>query len=104
MNDFAIIESGGKQYLVRVGDKIKVEKLEPENSDKVFFKNVLLVNKGKELKIGTPLVTDSLVEGKLTRKGRDKKKIVFRYHSKTRYRKFKTHRQHFVEVEITKIS
>jgi len=99
---FAVIETGGKQYKVKKGDIIRVEKLPLPEGDKKFarlnlvnFKNVLLLSDGNDLKIGTPFVAGASVEGKL--------KIVFRYHSKTRYRKFKTHRQHFTEVEIAKI-
>ncbi|MBI2012896.1 MAG: 50S ribosomal protein L21 [Candidatus Colwellbacteria bacterium] len=100
---FAVIETGGKQYRVSPGTKIKVEKLTPEGESFVFDK-VLLVGDGSEVKIGKPYLTDSKVEAKVVRQARDKKKIVFRYHSKTRYRKKKGHRQHFTEVEVTKIS
>lgn len=107
---FAVIETGGKQYKVKKGDIIRVEKLPLPEGDKKFarlnlvnFKNVLLLSDGNDLKIGTPFVAGASVEGKLVKEGRGKRKIVFRYHSKTRYRKFKTHRQHFTEVEIAKI-
>ena len=100
---FAVIETGGKQYKVSAGDKIKVEKLEV-SGDAAIFDKVLLKSDGKEIEIGTPYLKNGKVEGKILKQGRSEKKIVFRYHSKTRYRKFKTHRQPFTEVEITKIS
>lgn len=99
---FAVIEAGGKQYRVAVGDKIKVEKLSAPEGENFFFDKVLLVARGKEIKTGTPYVKDAKVEAKILKQGRDKKKIVFRYHSKTRYRKKKGHRQQFTEVEIIK--
>lgn len=102
MSQFAIIESGGKQYKVSPGTKLKVEKLPVEGESFVFDK-VLLVAGEKGAKIGTPYLKDSKVEAKILKQGRSKKTIVFRYHSKTRYRKKKGHRQHFTEVEITKI-
>ena len=100
---FAIIETGGKQYRVSPGTKIKVEKLVSEGEGFVFDK-VLLVSDGKEVKVGKPYLEGSKVEAKVVKQGRAKKIIVFRYHSKTRYRKKKGHRQPFTEVEVTKIS
>ncbi len=100
---FAVIETGGKQYRVSLGTKIKVEKLASEGESFVFDK-VLLVSDGKEVKIGKPYLEGSKVEAKVVKQGRAKKIIVFRYHSKTRYRKKKGHRQPFTEVEVTKIS
>lgn len=99
---FAVIESGGKQYRVSPGTKLKVEKTTPEGENFVFDK-VLLVVDEKGTKIGTPYLEGSKVEAKVLKQGRSKKTIVFRYHSKTRYRKKKGHRQHFTEVEITSI-
>jgi len=101
---FAIIETGGKQYEVVAGKKIKVEKLElGNNSSPVYFDKVLLKADNTEVAIGTPYIKGAKVEARVLRAARDKKKIVFRYHSKTRYRKFKTHRQPFTELEIIKI-
>lgn len=100
---FAIIETGGKQYRVSLGTKIKVEKLASEGENLVFDK-VLLVNDGKAVKIGKPYLDGSKVEAKILKQGRADKKIVFRYKSKTRQRTKKGHRQHYTEVEVTKIS
>src|SRR3989344_5662052 len=99
---FAVIETGGKQYRVSPGTKIKVEKLTPEGENFVFDK-VLLVSDGKGIKIGKPYVGDSKVEAKIVKQGRAKKVIVFRYKSKTRQRTKKGHRQPYTEVEITSI-
>ena len=101
---FAIIETGGKQYKVVAGEKFKVEKLNAEAGSNFSFDKVLMVADGEDAKIGTPYVAGAKVEGKVLRQGRAKKLIVFRYHSKTRYRKKKGHRQPFTEVQITKIS
>ncbi len=105
MANFAVIETGGKQYKVASGQKIKVEKLDAETSGNFVFDKVLLLGdeESGDAKIGTPNVEGAKVEAKVLRQARDKKKIVFRYHSKTRYRKKKGHRQLFTEVEITKI-
>lgn len=100
---FAIIKTGGKQYKAEPGKKIKVEKLEANQGDAVVFDDVLLVADGGKVEIGTPLVSGAKVSGNVAKQGRDKKKIVFHYHSKTRYRKKKGHRQPFTEVEIKEI-
>lgn len=100
---FAVIETGGKQYRVSPGTKIKVEKLPAEGEGFVFDK-VLLLSDENGVKVGKPYLDGSRVEAKVLKHARDRKKIVFRYHSKTRYRKKKGHRQHFTEVEVTKIS
>ena len=101
--DFAIIETGGKQYKVTAGQKLKVEKLAEKAGDKVIFDKVLLRSMGGNVEIGMPHVAGAKVEATLARNGRGKKEIVFKYHSKTRYRKKKGHRQEFAEVEIAKV-
>ena len=103
MANFAVIETGGKQYKVSTGTKLKVEKLEAEAGSVITFDKVLLAAGGSEPQIGTPYVDGMKIEAKVLRQARDRKKTVFRYHSKTRYRKRKGHRQHFTEVQITKV-
>ena len=100
--NFAIIETGGKQYKVSRGTKVSVEKLAGEAGSEIIFDKVLLIG-GDAVAIGAPYIKGATVVGKIVRQFRDDKKIVFRYHSKTRYRKKKGHRQHQTEVEITKI-
>lgn len=100
---FAVIETGGKQYKVIPGQKIKIEKLETKEGDNFIFDKVLLVADGEEVKIGTPYVSGATAEAKVLRQSRHKKVIVFKYHSKTRYRKKKGHRQQFTELEIASI-
>mgnify|MGYP001189029548 CR=1 FL=1 len=99
----AIIKTGGKQYIVEPGQKIKIEKLEGKEGKEIAFKNVLLVEKGNSIEIGTPLVSGAKVSGKILKQGRNKKVVVFRYKSKIRYQKKKGHRQPFSLVEIEKI-
>ncbi len=101
---FAVIKTGGKQYRVSTGQKLKIEKIDVAESGAVEFGQVLLVADGEKVEVGQPLVKSAKVEAKVLAQGRDKKKIVFKYHRKTRYHKKKGHRQPFTEVEITKIS
>ena len=100
---FAVIETGGKQYGVRLGEKIRVEKLDIEIGKSVVFDRVLLKVEGKETTVGTPYIEGAKVEANVLETKKDKKKIVFRYHSKTRYRKKKGHRQQYTKVEISKL-
>jgi len=99
----AVIKTGGKQYIVTPGKKIKIEKLAKKEGSEVSFNEILLLEKGKKIEIGTPTVKGVKVIGKVLSQGKGKKIIVFKYKSKTRYKVKKGHRQLFTEVEITKI-
>lgn len=103
MNTFAVIKTGGKQYIVKEGDVVSIEKLE-HSSDKVTFDQVLLVADEKKAVIGQPLVAGAKVAATIIAEGKGDKKIVFRYKAKTRSKKKKGHRQLFTKVKITKIS
>ena len=100
----AVIKTGGKQYLVIPGQKLKIEKLEKKDGDEVVFDQVLLVEKSNKVEIGTPFIEGAKVTGKVLSQGKGKKVIVFKYRAKTRYRKKKGHRQTFTEVEIKTIN
>ena len=101
----AVIRTGGKQYLVREGDVVKIEKLSAEaiKGGKVDFKEVLMVCEGEKVKIGRPLITGQKVSAEVLEEGRDKKISVVHYKSKSRYFKRNGHRQPFLKVKITKI-
>jgi large subunit ribosomal protein L21 len=96
----AIIKTGGKQYLVQPGDKIKVEKLDKKVGEEISFSDVLLVEKNKKVEIGTPLVKDVKVEAKVLSHGKGDKIIVFKYKPKKRESRKIGHRQPYTEIEI----
>ncbi|PJA87260.1 MAG: 50S ribosomal protein L21 [Candidatus Moranbacteria bacterium CG_4_9_14_3_um_filter_42_9] len=100
----AIIKTGGKQYKVNVGDKIKVEKLEGKEGSEVSFKEVLFVGSEKEIKIGMPLVKGAKVEGKILKTAKGKKVTGIKFKAKKRYKVKFGHRQTMTEVEIVAIS
>ena len=102
--NFAIIQTGGKQYKVSPGQKLRVEKIPKKEGEGVNFDRVFLIKDDSGVKIGNPCVGGATVEARVLKQLRDKKKIVFRYHSKTRYRKKKGHRQSLTEVEVANIS
>lgn len=101
LEKFAVIETGGKQYLVKPGSVIRIEKIEkPQNGDSIHFDKILLVADDKEIKIGNPYINDAKIPGKLLGGKRGKKITHLRYHSKTRYSKKKGHRQIYSEVVV----
>lgn len=97
----AVIKTGGKQYLVKESDKIKIEKLNAQAGEKVEFET-LLVSDGDSLEIGTP-VLEAKVLAIAIRQGRGKKVTGIKYKPKTRQAKRFGHKQYFTEVQITKI-
>ncbi len=109
---FAVIETGGKQYLVKSGDIIRVEKMpKPGKGDVVSFDRVLLIGGegevnphtkifGVGVKLGDPYIKGAKVSGKWLKEGRNKKITHLRYHSKTRYQKKSGHRQIYTEIAI----
>lgn len=99
----AIIKTGGKQYKVKIGDKIKVEKLEGKEGSKIIFSEVLFLGDGSKIKVGNPLVKGAKVEGKILRTSKGKKVTGIKFKPKKRYKVKFGHRQIFTEVEITKI-
>jgi len=104
--EFAIIETGGKQYRVSNGDIITIEKIKGEftQGDKIVFEKVLMTDNGSDSKIGTPYLSGAKVEGELLEEGKAKKVTVIRYKAKSRYFKKKGHRQAFMKVKITSLS
>ncbi len=101
--EIAIIKTGGKQYLISPGQKIKIEKLETKQGDEYIFDEVLLHNKGSDLKIGAPLVKKLRVVARILDTKKNKKIIVFKYKPKKRYKVKGGHRQTYTEVEIIDI-
>jgi len=101
----AVIKTGGKQYLVKPGDKIKKEKIDKaeEGQEIVFDQVLLLINNKEKAKIGEPFLKNTKVKAKVLEQGRAKKVIIFKYKAKKRYAKKRGHRQPFTEIEITKI-
>ena len=104
--EFAVIQTGGKQYTVSKGDVISIEKLSDtqKEGDKVVFDKVLLVDDGKDTTIGTPFIPKASVKATVTTIGRLAKVTVVHYKQKSRYFKKNGHRQPFVQVKIDSLS
>jgi len=99
--ELAVIKTGGKQYLISVGQKIKIEKVEKERE--IVFNEVLLLARDKEIKIGTPFVEGAKVSGKILGNVKGKKVTILKHRPRSSYRVKKGHRQIYTEVQISKI-
>lgn len=100
----AVIKTGGKQYKVKAGDKIKVEKLEEKEGARVTFSEVLFLGDENSIKVGNPFVKGAKVEGKILKTAKGKKVVGIKFKPKKRYKVKFGHRQTMTEVEITKLS
>ncbi len=103
--EFAVIQTGGKQYKVAKGDVVMIEKITGTyaEGDKITFDKVLLVDNGKDTTIGTPFIAGAAVEATLKEIGREAKVNVIKYKQKSRYFKKNGHRQPFFKVAIDSI-
>lgn len=100
---YAIIETGGKQYKVKEGDVIYVEKLNVNEGDSFIFDRVLAVSRGEGLIFGSPVVAGATVSARVEKHVKGQKIIVFKYKPKKNYRRKQGHRQPFTKVLIEKI-
>ena len=100
---YAVIKTGGKQYRVNEGDRLRVEKLEGAVGDFVEFPEVLMLG-GEAVSIGKPLVKGAKVSAQIVNQGLGKKIIVFKMRRRKRYRRKNGHRQPFTEIKVTSIS
>lgn len=100
---YAIVETGGKQYRVSEGTKVKVEQLSGNADDQVSLGQVLVVADGEKTLIGSPYVEGASVAGKIVSQGKARKVIVFKYKRRKDSKKKKGHRQSYTELLIEKI-
>lgn len=101
---YAVIETGGKQYKVEVGQTVDVERLPAEIGETLDLGRVLMVSAEDGLRVGNPVVSGASVRASVVEHGKGKKIIVFRYKAKTRYRKKTGHRQGFTRLAIESIA
>ena len=101
---YAVIKTGGKQYKVAAGEKIKVEQIAADVGQEISFDQVLAVGNGTDLKIGAPLVSGALVKATVVAHGRHDKVRIFKMRRRKHYQKHGGHRQNYTELEIGAIS
>ena len=101
---YAIIRTGGKQYQVAAGDKLRVEKLQGDVGDTVELSDILMVVDGEEVKIGQPVIEGAKVVAKITEQGKADKVVVFKKKRRKGYRVKRGHRQQYTALTIEEIS
>jgi large subunit ribosomal protein L21 len=101
---YAVIKTGGKQYRVAAGEKIKVEQIAADVGQEIVFDQVLAVGNGTEIKVGTPLVSGATVTVTVLAHGRHDKVSIFKMRRRKHYQKRQGHRQNFTELQISSIA
>ena len=101
---YAVIKTGGKQYRVATGEKIKVEQIAADVGQEIVIDQVLAVGNGAELKVGVPLVDGASVKAMVVAHGRHDKVRIFKMRRRKHFQKHGGHRQNFTELEIGAIS
>jgi large subunit ribosomal protein L21 len=100
---YAVIKTGGKQYRVAAGEKLRIESLAAEVGAEVTLDQVLLVADGENLKVGAPLVAGATVKATVVSHGRGDKVRIFKMRRRKHYRKTQGHRQNYTEIEVVGI-
>jgi large subunit ribosomal protein L21 len=101
---YAVIKTGGKQYRVAAGQKIKVEQIPADVGAEITLDQVLMVGEGDSVKIGAPLVAGATVKAKVIAQGRHDKVKIFKMRRRKHYQKHQGHRQNYTEIEIGAIA
>ena len=101
---YAVIKTGGKQYRIQVGEKLKIEQLKAENGSELVLDQVLMVADGEKVSVGTPLVSGAKVNATVLGQGRHDKIRIFKMRRRKHYQKHQGHRQNYTEIQITGIS
>ena len=101
---YAVVKTGGKQYRVSQGDRLKVESIKAEAGDEVSLSDVLMVGSGDSVTVGSPLVANASVSAKVVTHGRGKKVTIIKFRRRKHHRKQAGHRQNYTELEITGIN
>jgi len=101
---YAVVQTGGKQYRLSVGDSVRVEKLAGEPGDVIDLPQVLMVGDGEQVSVGTPAIEGACVKAEILAHGRDKKIRVFKMKRRKKYRRTQGHRQSFTQLRVTDIT
>ena len=101
---YAVIKSGGKQYRVAAGEKIKVEQIASDVGQEIVIDQILAVGSGTEIRVGTPLVSGATVTATVVAHGKHDKVSIFKMRRRKHYQKRQGHRQQFTELQIEAIS
>lgn len=101
---YAVIKTGGKQYRVAAGEKLKIEQIPADIGAQIILDQVLMVGEGEAVKVGTPLVAGAKVSATVLEQGRHKKVKIFKMRRRKHYQKHQGHRQNYTEIQINEIN
>jgi len=97
---YAVVKTGGKQYRVKAGEKIRIEQIPADVGQEIVLDQVLLLGAGEGITMGTPLIAGATVTAKVLSQGRGDKVHIFKMRRRKHYRKSQGHRQNYTEIEI----
>lgn len=101
---YAVVKTGGKQYRVSQGDRLKVETLEADAGSEISLDQVLMLGSGESVTVGAPMVANASVTAKIVSHGRGKKVTIIKFRRRKHHRKQAGHRQNYTELEVTSIN
>ena len=101
---YAVVKTGGKQYRVSAGEKLKIEQISADVGAEIVLDQVLLIADGDAVRIGTPLLDGAQIKAKVLAHGRGEKVRIFKLHRRKHYRRTRGHRQNYTEIEILGIA
>lgn len=101
---YAVIRTGGKQYRIQVGEKLKVEQIEAQSGSELILDQVLMIADGEKISMGSPLVEGATVSATVLGQGRHDKIRIFKMRRRKHYQKHQGHRQNYTEIQITGIA
>ncbi|GAB2879821.1 50S ribosomal protein L21 [Microvirgula curvata] len=104
MSMFAVVKTGGKQYKVAIGEKLKVEQIPADIDSQIVLDQVLMVADGEQVEVGVPLVAGATVKATVISHGRGDKIRIFKMRRRKHYQKHQGHRQNYTEIRIDEIS
>jgi large subunit ribosomal protein L21 len=100
---YAVLRSGNKQYKVSEGSILKIDKIEGNPGDKISFQDILFVNNGKDIVMGSPMIKDAIVQAEIIEQFKNEKIIVFKKKRRHNYRRKRGHRQQLTSLRVTSI-
>ena len=101
---YAVIKTGGKQYQVAVGDKLKIEQIPADTGGEIKITEVLMIADGEKIVVGTPLISGASVTASVVSTGRHPKIRIFKMRRRKHYQKHQGHRQNYTEIQIASIN
>ncbi|CAL4322233.1 50S ribosomal protein L21 [Buchnera aphidicola] len=101
---YAVFSHGGKQYKVKIGQTLRIEKINSKIGKNIKFKNILFIKKDTDFFLGTPVLKNATIQACVFNHGKEKKINIIKFNRRKHYKKKQGHRQHYTSIKITKIN